>query len=125
MIMDMHFEELLEKVTSFMKSEAQTKTVVGEEFQLGEFSCIPVIRVGMGFGTGGGEGDDAKKMHGEGGGAAGGMGIEPIGFLVSKGENIQFVSTKTNKGLAAAFEKVPELIEKYMDMQAKKEEVTA
>lgn len=119
----MHFEDLLEKVTSFMKSEANTETVIGEQFQLGEFSCIPVIRLGMGFGTGGGEGDDAKKVHGEGGGAAGGMGIEPIGFLVSKGDLIQFVSTKTNKGLAAAFEKAPALIEKYMEMQAKKEEV--
>jgi uncharacterized spore protein YtfJ len=120
--MNMHFDELLGKITSFMKSEANTKTVVGEQFQLGEFYCIPVIRVGMGFGTGGGEGDDPKKMHGEGGGAGGGMGIEPIGFLVSKGEDIQFISTKTNKGLAAAFEKVPALIEKYMEMQEKKEE---
>ena len=121
--MNMHFEELLEKVTGFMKTEANTETVIGEQFQLGEFYCIPVIRVGMGFGTGGGEGDDTKKAHGEGMGAGGGMGIEPLGFLVTKGELIQFVSTKTNKGLAATFEKVPALIEKYMELQAKKEEV--
>ncbi len=117
----MHFEELLGKVTSFMKTEANTKTVIGEQFNLGEFSCIPVIRVGMGFGTGGGEGDVSKNTHSEGGGAGGGMGIEPLGFLVSKGELIQFVSTKTNKGLSAAFEKVPELIEKYLELQSQKE----
>ena len=95
--------------------------MVGKAFQLGEYSCIPVIRVGMGFGTGGGEGDAPKQGHGTGGGAGVGMGIEPIGFLVSRGEQISFISTKTNKGLAAAFEKVPDLIGKFMENQQKAE----
>ena len=120
--MNIHFEELLEKMTNFMKEEANTKTVIGDSFQLGEFSCIPVIRVGMGFGTGGGEGDDAKKGHGEGGGAGGGMGIEPLGFLVSRGADISFVSTKQNRGLAAAFEKVPELMDKFLETRKKEME---
>ncbi len=115
--MNMNFQELMEKLTSFMKSEARTETVVGEPFDLGEYSCIPVIRVGMGFGTGGGEGEDPKAGHGEGGGAGAGMGIEPIGFLVSRGDQISFISTKTNRGLAAAFEKVPDLLEKFLDKQ--------
>jgi hypothetical protein len=34
--------------------------------------------------------------------------------LVSKGSEISFISTKTNTGLSAAFEKVPDLIEKFM-----------
>lgn len=123
--MNVQFEALLDKITSFMKSEAKTETVIGKAFQLGEFSCIPVIRVGMGFGTGGGEGDDKTKGHGEGAGAGGGMGIEPIGFLASKGDTIQFISTRTNKGIAAAFEKVPELIEKYMEATANKEKAVA
>ncbi|MDX1408257.1 MAG: spore germination protein GerW family protein [Saprospiraceae bacterium] len=120
--MNMHFEELLDKVTNFMETEAKTETVIGDAFKLGEFTCLPVIRVGLGFGTGGGEGDDPKKVHGEGMGAGGGMGLEPIGFLVTKGDQIEFLSTKTNKGLAAAFEKVPELINKYMDIRAEKRE---
>lgn len=124
--MNLPVEALLDKVTSFIQSEANTDTVVGEQFQLGEFSCIPVIRVGMGFGTGGGEGEGEKKhSHGEGAGAGGGVGIEPIGFLTSRGDQIQFIPTKTNKGLAAAFEKVPELIEKYMEMKNKEVAVPA
>ena len=115
--MKTQFEDLLGQVTNFLENEADTKTVVGEAFMLGEFSCIPVVRVGMGFGTGAGEGDDRKVGHGEGGAVGGGLGIEPIGFLVSKGEMINFISTKTNKGLSAAFEKVPELLEKFMEMR--------
>jgi uncharacterized spore protein YtfJ len=114
-IMEMNFEEMIDRITKFIKSEAKTETVIGQAFQLGDFSCIPVIRVGMGFGTGGGEGDAPKTGHGAGGGAGAGMGIDPIGFLVAHGEQISFVSTKTNKGLAAAFEKVPDLISKFLD----------
>ena len=117
--MELQLKEMMGQITDFMKNEASTSTVIGEAFQLGEFSCIPVIRVGMGFGTGGGEGDAPKQGgHGMGGGAGAGMGIEPIGFLVSKGDKISFIGTKTNKGLSAAFEKVPDLISKYLDKKS-------
>lgn len=119
----MNFEEMLDRITKFIKAEAKTETIVGEAFQLGDFSCIPVIRVGMGFGTGGGEGDAPKTGHGSGGGAGAGIGIDPIGFLVARGDQISFIGTKTNKGLAAAFEKVPDLISKFID--TKKGERTA
>ena len=42
----------------------------------------------------------------------GGMGVEPIGFLVTHGDQISFISTKSNKGLSAVFDKVPDLMEK-------------
>ena len=77
-----------------------------EAFMLGEFNCIPVIRVGMGFGSGMGERNLPKNEHDEGIGAGAGMGIEPIGFLVANKENIEFISTKTSPGLAAALKKL-------------------
>ena len=119
--MEIQFEKLLTQVTDFIKSEAKTETVVGDAFTLGEFTCIPVIRVGMGFGTGGGEGDAPKTGHGEGAGLGAGMGIQPIGFLVTRGDQISFISTHTNKGLSAAFEKVPELMEKFLEKKEKPE----
>lgn len=109
--MELHFEELLGKITDFIKSEAKTETVVGNQFELGEFKCVPVIKVGMGFGSGGGEGTEAKGKRGEGMGAGAGVGIEPIGFLVSREDEISFLNAGKTKGLAAAFEKVPDLIE--------------
>lgn len=123
--MDMHFEKLLEQVTNFIEHEAKTETVVGTPFELGEFHCIPVVRIGMGFGTGGGGGEAPKAGHGEGGGAGAGLGVEPIGFLVSRGKDITFVSTKTNTGLTAAFEKVPDLLVKFLEKREKLEEVPA
>lgn len=116
----MNFETMLQRLTEFIQKEARTETVVGEPFQLGDFNCVPVIRLGVGFGSGGGTGDSVKTGKGEGGGAGAGIGIDPIGFLVTKDEQISFVSTHQNKGLSAIFDKVPELIEKMM---AKKEKV--
>lgn len=120
--MEMNFEELLGKITDFIKNEAKTETVVGEAFKLGEFECVPVIRLGMGFGSGGGGGNAPKTGKGEGLGAGAGMGIEPIGFLVTKGDEISFIGvSKSSKGIAAAFERVPDLVEKMMDRKAKAE----
>ena len=119
--MELRFEEMLGKITEFIKSEAKTETIIGQPFNLGEFSCVPVIKVGLGFGSGGGEGEDPKKGKGQGGAAGAGVNIEPIGFLVSRGEEISFLSAGHTKGLAAIFEKVPDLIEKLANRNKEKQ----
>ena len=112
--MALNFDEVLTKVTDFLQSEAKTETVIGKEFTLGEFTCVPVIRVGLGFGYGGGEGEDEKKAHGGGSGAGAGIGIEPLGFLVTRAGEISFVPSRNSKGLSAAFEKMPDVLEKFL-----------
>lgn len=115
-------EEMLPQITEFLKSEAKTETVVGKPFKLGAFECVPVIRVGLGFGSGLGEGEAPKQGRGEGGGVAGGIGVEPIGFLVSREKEISFLSTREKGSLTAAFEKAPELLEKYLESVKEKKE---
>lgn len=121
--MDLHLEELLKQITDFMKTEANTDTVVGKQFDLGEFKCVPVIKVGMGFGSGGGEGHEKKSSGGEGmgAGAGAGVGIEPIGFLVTKGDQISFIEAGKAHGLSAMFEKVPDMVEKIIKERNKEE----
>ena len=111
--MEMNFETLLERLTEFIQKEVRTETVIGESFKVGEFTCVPVVRVGVGFGSGGGEGDSPKAGKGHGGGAGAGIGIDPIGFLVTNGNEISFISTRQHKGLADIFEKVPDLIKRF------------
>lgn len=121
--MKFNMEESVKQMTEFLKTEATTETVMGQPFQLGEFTCVPVIKFGLGLGYGGGEGegpaDGKSKAEGNGGGAGGGIGIAPTGFLVTRGDQISFIAAQNNKGLSAAFEKVPELIEKFMDKKNK------
>ena len=114
--MELRMEDLLGKITDFIKAETNTETVIGKQFELGEFKCVPVIKVGMGFGSGVGEGNPKKESKGErstqGGGGGAGVGIEPIGFLVSRGEDISFLAAGKSSGLASVFEKMPEMIDK-------------
>ncbi len=114
-----NLNELLGKLTEFLKSEVKTETIIGQQFQLGIFTCVPVMSVGLGFGGGGGEGKGTAKEagEGEGTGAGGGAGIGmgPVGFLVTNGNEIQFIPTRSSKGLNSLFEKAPELLSKYFE----------
>jgi len=123
-----NLNDMLGKITEFLESEAKTETIIGQQFKLGEFTCVPVMSIGMGFGGGGGEGKGNAKNAGEGegtgAGGGAGMGMGPVGFLITKENDIQFIPTRSSKGLAAAFEKVPDLIEKFLDKTKKKEAET-
>ena len=122
--MKTNFEEMIKGMTEFLKNEAKTETIIGKEFKLGEFSCVPVIAIGMGVGGGEGMGNDPKHGQGEGGGGGAGMGMTPIGFLIARGDQIQFISTKGSNALSTAFEKLPDLLSKYFESR-KKETVAA
>lgn len=122
--METNFEQLLEKLGASLKSMANTETVMGETFVLGEFSCKPVMRIGLGFGSGAGAGDVDKKNAAMGNGAAAGAGIgmTPMGFLVSSGDRISYIPAGTQSNLQTVFEKVPGLVDKLMDIQKARNE---
>ena len=110
-----NLNEALGHITEFLKNEAKAETIIGQQFKLGEFICVPVMSIGIGFGGGGGEDKgNANEGSGTGTGAAAGIGMGPVGFLVNKGDNIQFIPASNSKGLNAIFEKLPELLEKYI-----------
>lgn len=118
--MNENLNEVLGKLTEFLKNEVKTETVIGQQFNLGEFTCVPVIGVGIGFGAGGGEGTAPKQMgQGSGAGGGAGIGMGPIGFLVTKGDKIQFIPSRQPSGLGAAFEIIPDLLGKYFDKKEK------
>ena len=67
----------------------------------------------LGLGFGGGEGRDDKK-GGEGSGGGAGFGMDPIGFLVTRGDEISFLPAQRGAtGLGKAFERLPDMLEKF------------
>ena len=122
-----NINDMIETMTDFLKTEAKTETIIGQQFKLGDFTCLPVMSIGLGFGGGGGEGKGHSKAAGEGegtgSGGGAGMGMGPVGFLVTRGNEIQFIPTRTTKGLNAAFEKIPGLLEKFMSKPKETEKV--
>lgn len=123
-------EQLLNKLSEHLKSMVKTDTVIGDEFTLGEYTCKPVIKAGFGMAGGSGTGtcSDTKHRHGnnEGTGTGGGagIGIQPIGFLATRGDEIKFIPSGGKNGLSTLFEKMPDIMDKMMDLKEKKESKT-
>lgn len=114
-----NLNEMLGKITEFLKTEAKTETIIGQQFKLGEFTCVPVMSVGIGFGGGKGETKGSAKNKTEdentGTGGAGGLGMGPVGFLVSREHEIQFISASSPKALNAVVDKLPGLLDKFLE----------
>lgn len=118
--MEVKIEDLLDKVSGHVKDLSGTKTVLGEEFTLGDYTCRPVIKVATGFGSGTGTGNDPKKKAGgTGTGAGAGIAVVPAGFLVAKGDEISFIGADKKSSLSSLFEKMPDLVEKVAEMKNK------
>lgn len=121
--METRIEDLLDKVSGHIKDLASTKTILGEEFTLGDYSVRPVIKTATGFGSGGGTGDDPKKKtSGTGTGAGAALAVVPVGFLVAKEGDIQFIGSDRKTALSALLDKMPELVDKVAEMKKDKEE---
>jgi len=108
-------DTILEKLQSF----ARTETVIGNPVEVGNTTILPVIKVSIGFGAGGGEGtiEDGKENKtpsGGGGGGAGGGGVSivPVGFIVVDDKGVRFLGMGKGK-YDALFETVPDLLAKF------------
>lgn len=119
--MKTNFEGMIKEMSEFLKNEAKAETIIGKEFKLGQFNCVPVLAIGMGFGGGEGEGtgESKKTTQGSGGLGGAGMGISPIGFLVSHNDDIRFITVKSPSAINTAFEKVPDVLTKYFESRKK------
>ena len=84
-------ESLVERVMAELHKIVQTKTVVGEPVEAGDLTLIPVSKITIGFGAGGGE--TGKAHSGTGGGAT----VEPIAFVVVDGNGKAQILTLREK----------------------------
>ncbi len=102
------FDTLLEKLEKFLRTE----TVVGESFQVGSITLVPIISVSFGVGGGHGSGKDSKGNDGTGGGTGVGCKITPNAVLVIKNDELSVVSLTGKGSLERIVEMVPEIISK-------------
>ncbi len=111
--MKTNFEGIIKEMSELLKNEAKAETIIGKEFKLGQFNCVPVLAIGMGIGGGEGSGESRQRAQGAGGMGGAGIGLSPIGFLVSKNNDIRFITVQAPSAINTAFEKVPDLLTQY------------
>jgi len=102
------FNTLFEKLEKFLRTE----TVVGEPFQVGSITMIPIISVSFGVGGGEGSGKDNKGNDGTGGGGGVGCKITPNAMLVIKNEEVSVIPLTSRGSLERIVEMVPEIMSK-------------
>jgi len=108
------FNTLFEKLEKFIRTE----TVVGEPFQVGSITMVPVITVSFGVGGGEGAGKDNKGNDGSGGGGGVGCKIAPNAILVVKNEEISVIPLTNRGSLEKIVEMVPEILSKVEGYKA-------
>ena len=117
--MSEQLKETLSSIIGEIKAIASTKTVIGEPLTLADKMVVPVSKIMVGFGVGGGEGEENKKRGGFVGGGAGGVRIAPIGFIIIDEEKISFLPTKPGK-FEGFIESIPGIVEKFKSPKAAK-----
>lgn len=115
-------KEILASLLENLKTMVSSKTIVGDPLEIGKSTIIPVMKVSIGLGAGGGEieGEKAqKKGSWTGGGGGGGLCVSPVGFLVIQDEKVSMVTPKTAR-VSWLAESLPELFDKFAEARKKK-----
>ncbi len=106
-----------------IRAMADANTVVGTPINTPNgVTIIPVSKISFGFGSGGT--DLPAKSGGApfGGGAGGGVTIQPVSFLIVKGESVRMlpVAEPASGSLERVIEQLPDLLDRLDDYRAKR-----
>lgn len=107
-----------------VRQMVDANTVVGTPIHTEEgVTIIPISKISFGFGSGGTDfatkNQPAEKKNAFGGGAAAGVNIDPIAFLVVRPDSVRLLSVEAPAG-GGTVEKVldlmPEIVNKVSDL---------
>lgn len=121
--------ELMNAAMDKVRLMADANTVVGEPIVAGEVTLIPISRVSVGVGVGGSDFVSRNQKRPEadncfGGGTGAGMNIDPIAFLVVRGDTVRVLPMlpPADGALGRVVDMVPELVDKLTDFVEKQQE---
>jgi len=124
--MENKLNEMMAAAMDKVRNLADTNTIVGQPISTPDgVTLIPISKISVGFGSGGGDyGKPAKD--GFGGGAAAGVKIDPVAFLIIKDgvTRVMPVAVPPVNTVDRIVEMVPDImdkVEKYFDKKQEKE----
>ncbi|MGC8489442.1 MAG: GerW family sporulation protein [Clostridia bacterium] len=113
---------LMETAMASIQGMIDVTTVMGDPVHTEDGSTIiPFSRVSLGFAAGGGEymgrpGATSERPFGGGSGA--GVAVQPVGFLVQRGDQVRVLSVEGNDMLDRLVDLAPEAIGTIQDLLA-------
>ena len=120
--------DLMSATMEKIRTMVDVNTIVGQPILAGEVTIIPVSKVSFGFASGGSvfatknQKPDADNSFGGGSGA--GVNINPIAFLVVRGDTVKLlpVAPPPDGAVDRVVDMVPELVDKVTGFIEKQQE---
>ncbi len=122
--MENKLSELMQSTMSNIKNMVEVNNIVGEPIVTPDgITLVPVSKLSFAFGGGGGDLSVKSNPNGFGGGSAAGVKIEPMGFLVVKGDSIRMVNVMppAQNTVDRVLELAPQIMDKVDQYISKKE----
>jgi uncharacterized spore protein YtfJ len=109
-------QDILKSLIGELKELAKTETIVGSPITVGEYTIVPISRVSLGVGAGGGVGEAVVKEvkrgpSGEGGGGGGGVRMSPVALVAVRGSELSVHRLGVGGSLGRTVERMPDLVE--------------
>ena len=120
--------DLMSATMEKIRAMVDVNAVVGQPIQTGEVTIIPVSKVSFGFASGGsdfaGKNQKPEAENSFGGGSGAGVNINPIAFLVGRGDNVRllYVAPPIDGAVDRVGDMVPELGDKVTGFIEKQQE---
>ena len=126
-------QSLMETTLETIKGSIDANTIIGDPIQTESTVVVPISKVTIGFGIGGGEysryQDDHHHRHNDkndsnfAGGSAGAISVSPIAFVVVENGETRLMSLDSNINLVDNILTVtPRVIEKIQSLSKKNED---
>ena len=120
-------KELIASAMDKLKTLVDSETIVGESIQTPDgTTIIPISKVTVGFVVGGGEYADLSSRRVSNhfpmsGGSSGGMSLTPVGFLIIRENDVDFVNVENKSLYQTVLNMFNSLLSKMEDKNDKKE----
>ncbi|MBI5868456.1 MAG: sporulation protein [candidate division Zixibacteria bacterium] len=111
--------EVLQVIVGELKQMARSETVIGQPVTAGDRTIIPLTRISVGFGAGGGEDEHPEKGARFGGGGGGGAVIEPVGFLILDHDKVSILTARDRTTFDKIIDATPDVLAAIKDFAKK------
>ena len=118
--------EFMETTMQKVREMVDANTIIGDPVETADgVKLIPVSKVTLGFAGGGGGNEKKQQSDSDFGGIGAGIKIDPVAFIVVKGENVKmmYIAPPPASTLDKVIDTAPDIIEKISDfIKERKEE---
>lgn len=123
--------DLLSTTMEKIRTMIDSNTIIGQPIQAEGVTLIPVSKLSFGFGSGGSDFTTKNQKPAApntfGGGSGAGAKLEPVAFLIVKGESVRLLPVAPPPGTAVdrVIDMVPEVVDKVTGFIEKQQEKKA